>query len=235
MESLLESIKDLPACQLQRVAAQAARCGDPLTAMRMLHALAVRCARDYDALMHVCTALHLHNDFCTLYSLLHCCYDFDDFFALFAEAQRAYGTRVFSGVTCNDEQRCVCVVTLYRVYVFRVNGEGVVSVVSDVNLCVLPPRAIAHIEKLRALPMPSKALEEQMLYPAFQRVIPALDAPIPPTAEGAREELDQVSELHRTPTSSHTALTLCSIGSLYIHLRGACGWLKRLRTILWDQ
>jgi hypothetical protein len=48
-------------------AKQAARSGEPLTAMLLLKALAVRCARDPDALLkfllHVCTALHVHNKF----------------------------------------------------------------------------------------------------------------------------------------------------------------------------
>ena len=47
------------------------------------------------------------------------------FFALFA---CVHGTRVFSDVTCCGVSNCVCVVTLYRVCVFRVVA-GVVSVV----------------------------------------------------------------------------------------------------------
>jgi len=61
---------------------------------------------------------------------LNCCVDCADFFALFAEAQRAYGTRVFCDMLCNDVMNCVCVVTLYRVCVFRVDA-GVVSVLHD--------------------------------------------------------------------------------------------------------
>ena len=83
----------------------------------------VRCARDPAALMHVCTA---RNDFCTLYRCLHCCVNSDDFLALFACVQHAYGTRVYSGLTCDGVRNCVCVVTMYRVCVFRVVA-GVVS------------------------------------------------------------------------------------------------------------
>ena len=102
---------------------QAARSGVPLTAMRLLKALAVRCARDANALMHVCTALHVHNDFRTLYGRLHCCLDVDEFFALFACVQHAYGTRMFCGLTFNNVPICVCVVTMCRVCVFRVDEE----------------------------------------------------------------------------------------------------------------
>ena len=44
--------------------------------------VAVRRVRDPDALMHVCTALHVGNDLCTLYSFLLCRVDADVFFAL---------------------------------------------------------------------------------------------------------------------------------------------------------
>jgi hypothetical protein len=43
-----------------------------------------------------------------LFTLLDCCFDPDDFFALFACVQHAYGTRVYSGVTCNGAMNCVC-------------------------------------------------------------------------------------------------------------------------------
>lgn len=67
----------------------------------------------------------MHNDFYTLYTLLNRCIDVDDFFALLACAQHAYGTRVYSGLTCDGVSNCVCVVTMYRVCVFQVDGVDV--------------------------------------------------------------------------------------------------------------
>ena len=67
-----------------------------------------------------------HNNLYILHTCLFRYIDVADFFALFAEAQRAYGTRVFSGVTFRGVPNRVCVVTMYRVCVFRVVA-GVVS------------------------------------------------------------------------------------------------------------
>ena len=108
---------------LQRVAALAARSGEPLTAMRLLHALAARCALDPEARMHVCTALHVHNNFRTLYERLHACFTLDDFVELFECVQHAYGTRVFRDVTCNHVPNLVRVVTMYRVWVIHVDVD----------------------------------------------------------------------------------------------------------------
>jgi len=204
MEALIASIAQMPARDLQCVAAQAARSGEPLTAMRLIKELAVRCAHDPEAIMHVCTALHVHNDSRNLYSLLNCCVDCADVFALFAEAQRAYGTRVFCNVVCNDVMNCVCVVTLYRVCVFGVD-DNVVSVLHDLtmrdvnvlgDLHMLPQHGIyvfEHIRRLQALPSPTEAELAHMLLPAVQRQLQPNRWVIPADRAGALKELVEVS------------------------------------------
>ena len=172
------SIADLPAEQLQGIAVQAARSGVPLTAMRLLKALAVRCALDADALMHVCTALHVQNDFFILYGRLHCCFDIDEFFALFACVQRAYATRMFCGLTFNNVPNCV--VTMCRVCVFRIDARVVYvvrqQVTRDVNASDFAAHidVAAHIAYLQALPSPSGEL-----LPALPRQVLPLSGPIP--------------------------------------------------------
>ena len=69
-------------------------------------------------------------NFRTLYVLLHCCVDSHKLFALFAEVQHAYGTRVYTDVTCHKFQHCVCVVTMYRVCVLSVH-DGVAAVLCE--------------------------------------------------------------------------------------------------------
>jgi hypothetical protein len=83
--------------------------------------------------MHVSTALHANNDFYTLFTMLNRLIVVDDLFALSACAQHAYGTRVYSGLTCDGVRNCVCVVTMYRVCVFHVDGVDV-SVMHDIVL-----------------------------------------------------------------------------------------------------
>jgi hypothetical protein len=203
MEDLLSLIDEGEAHLLQGIAALAARSGEPLTAMRLLQALAVRCARDPAARMHVCTALHARNDFCTLYIRLHCCVNSDAFFALFAEAQRAYGTRVFSGVTFRGVYNCVCVVTMYRVCVLRVVA-GNVSVVRafvtrEVNVrgadALFAPCILDHIARMQALPLPPGA--EELLLPALtSQVLLPLSAAILDRAGALEELMEVLSPLH---------------------------------------
>jgi hypothetical protein len=218
MEALVTyDIAGLPAQDLQLVAVQAARSGDPLTALNLIKELAVRCARDPAALMHVCTALNVHNNFCTLYSLLHCCVDYVDLFALFAEAQHAYGTRVYTNVTCNGVKHCVCVVTLYRVCVFSVR-DGVAAVVCqfvtrDVNTAIdvrggsvlcMPladaAQILSYIAALHALPSPTANETAHLVLPAFQ-----LQPSRRPTTV-ARNRADALDELYKVPLppSPHT-------------------------------
>jgi len=209
MEEFIASIPHMPAPQLQRVATRAARCGEPLIAMHLLKALAVRCAGDSEALMHVCTALNVDNDFYTLYTLLNCCIDCDDFFALFACVQHAYGTRVYRGVACNGVINCVCVVTMYRVCVLSVDG-AVVTVLHNIVLrdvdvreddgCVVcgalswaqpPAGVVREILVLQDRPLPADL--PPLVYPPFQRrVLLAWDAPILDAASALKE-------LHEVP------------------------------------
>jgi hypothetical protein len=196
-------IDECEAHQLQGIAALAARSGEPLTAMRLLQALAVRCARDPVALMHVCTALHARNDFCTLYHRLHCCVNSNAFFELFACVQHAYGTRVFSGETCNGVSNCVCVVTMYRVCVFRV-VDGNVSVVStfatrEVNErgddALFAPYILQHIAHMQALPLPPGA--EELLLPALTpQVLLPPEVAISDRAGALKELKEVLSPLH---------------------------------------
>ena len=200
------SIAVLPAKQLQGIAVQAARSGVPLTAMRLLKALAVRCARDADALMHVCTALHVQNDFFILYGRLHCCYDIDEFFELFACVQRAYGTRVFSNVTYCGVTNCVCVVTLYRVCVFRVVARDVsvvrTFVTREVNVRgdqSLMDDIRDYVALMQALPLPPGAEAAELLLPALTLQDLPLNTAIMDRA-GALQELREVlSPLHPPP------------------------------------
>jgi hypothetical protein len=217
MEALLHAIPDMAVQELDRVAVQAARSGDPLTALNLIKELAVRCARDPAALMHVCTALNVHNNFCTLYSFLHCCVDYRDLFALFAEAQHAYGTRVYDDVTYRDVPHCVCVVTLYRVCVLSVHDRVAAVlcefVTRDVNvdvnvhggsvLCMPPTQAariLLHIAALNELPSPNAREQAHLVLPAFQ-----LQPPRRPKL-GQREKAAALDELHEVllPPSPHT-------------------------------
>jgi hypothetical protein len=106
------------------------------------------------------------------------CIDVADFFALFAEAQRAYGTRVFSDVTFRGVSNCVCVVTMYRVCVFSV-VETVVTVLHDVNArdalpdlhTLLPSHCasiVAQLNHLQSLPSPTEAESARSVLPDFR-------------------------------------------------------------------
>ena len=171
--------------------------------MRLLQALAVRCARDPAARMHVCTALHARNDFCTLYLRLHCCVNSDAFFALFACVQHAYGTRVFSGEKFDGVSNCVCVVTMYRVCVFRVVA-GNVYVVStfvtrEVNErgadALFAPYILHHIARMQALPLPPGA--EELLLPALTpQVLLPPEVAISDRAGALKELKEVLSPLH---------------------------------------
>ena len=198
MEALIASIEVVSPPRLQGIAALAARSGEPLTAMRLLQALGVRCGRDPDALMHVCTALHARNDFCTLYRCLHCCVNSDAFFAFFACVQRAYGTRVFSNVTYCGVSNCVCVVTLYRVCVFRVVARDVsvvrTFVTREVNVRgdkSLMDDIRDYVALMQALPLPPGAEAAELLLPALTLQDLPLNTAIMDRA-GALKELKEV-------------------------------------------
>jgi hypothetical protein len=101
----------------------------------------------------VCTALHHHNDFCTLHSSLLVAYCPHDFFLLFAEAQRDFGTRVFFDVTYLNCDRAVLIVTATELCLMRVNAtvllkvqlRDVVSVTaSAVKCCVIECATVTH-------------------------------------------------------------------------------------------
>jgi hypothetical protein len=126
------------------------------------------------------------------------------FFALFACVQHAYGTRVFSGVTCCGEPNCVCVVTMYRVCVFRV-VDGVVSVVRTFvtrEMYVrgddrLPTRIRDYVARMQALPLPPGAEAAELLLPVLSPQVLPLHAAIPDWGTGALNELKEVlSFLH---------------------------------------
>jgi hypothetical protein len=159
------SIDTLPAPELQVIAVQAARTVQPLAAMRLLKRLAARCADDADARMYVCTALNVQNDFYTLYALLFRVLDARDLVALFACAQRAYGTRV------DIAQRCVRVENAYLRCAFCIDGKKVVC--------------SGDVEVLRE-ECPGALLS------LVQRPLVPYDSPIPDMA-GARKELQEVS------------------------------------------
>ena len=105
--------------------------------MRLLQPLAVRCASDAVVHMHVCTALNVHNDLYSLYSLLCCCIDAHDFIALFAEIQRPYGTSVWSGVTCNGALHCVYVQNAYCECMCHIDGNVISCIGVDVFAAVI--------------------------------------------------------------------------------------------------
>jgi hypothetical protein len=198
MDDLIASVDFVSPPRLQGIAALAARSGEPLTAMRLLQALVVRCARDATALMHVCTALHARNDFCTLYFRLHCCPHINDVFALFACVQRAYGTRVFSNMTFRGMSNCVCVVTLYRVCVFHVVAGDVnvvrASVTHEVNVHDdddLPSRIRVYVKQMQALPLPLGAEAAELLLPVFSiQALPVSNTVL--DRAGALKELHEV-------------------------------------------
>jgi hypothetical protein len=229
------SIAVLPAKQLQGIAVQAARSGVPLTAMRLLKALAVRCARDADALMHVCTALHVQNDFFILYGRLHCCYDIDEFFELFACVQHAYGTRVFRGLTFDNVHNCVCVVTMCRVCVFRVDGRVVSvlrqQVMRDVNVNDFAAHidVAAHIAHLRALPSPSGEL-----LPALPLQVLPFRGTIPDRA-GALQELREVLSPLHPPHNKPLTPNTCTHrnGFRFTRPRGARGLFGPFNASIW--
>jgi hypothetical protein len=159
------SIDELPALQLQAIAVQAARTVQPLAAMRLLQALAVRCARDADARAVVCTALNVQNDFYSVYSLLFRCIDAHDLVALFACVQRAYGTRV------DIAQQCVRVDNAYLRCAFHINGKQILCSGDVVMLCDECPGALLSL---------------------VQRPLLSYNSSIPDMV-GARKELKEVS------------------------------------------
>jgi hypothetical protein len=195
--------------------------------MRLLHTLAVRCALDPEARMHVCTALHVHNNFRTLYERLHACFTLDDFVELFECVQHAYGTRVFRDVTCNHVPNLVCVMTMYRVWVFHVDADhdictdhnvmlrGVnVHIVDAISVvcgalsisCPSAGMADSMLQCMQALQVAptTLALEEQLLYPAIRRAMLQFDEGMPSTPAGAREELIQVGTPFSLSLHPHT-------------------------------
>jgi hypothetical protein len=157
--------------------------------------------------------MHVGNDLYTLITLLHRCVDAADHFALFACAQHAYGTRVYSGVTCDGVSNCVCAVTMYRVCVVHVVDAFAVSLMHNIVLrevdvlcsadgrvvlfggvSLQPPVVAAmlqHMAELQALHIPQH-LEATLQYPPFQRQILSPDAQIPDSAAGALKELYEV-------------------------------------------
>jgi hypothetical protein len=119
-----------------------------------------------------------HNNLYILHTCLFRYIDVADFFTLFAEAQRAYGTRVFSDVTFRGVSNCVCVVMMYRVCVFSV-VETVVTVLHDVNArdardlhTMLPlshcASIDAHLSNLQSLPSPTEAESARSVLPDFR-------------------------------------------------------------------
>jgi hypothetical protein len=177
--------------------------------------------------MHVCTALHVRNDFCKLYERLHACFTPEDFLELFECVQHANGTRVFRDVTCNDVPNRVCVVTMYRVWVFHVGIDHNICTHPDVVLravnvhivdassvvcggvsisCPSAGMADSMLHCMHALQVApiTPALAEQLLYPAIQRVILPFGDRMPSTPAGAREELIQVSTPFSLPLCHHT-------------------------------
>ena len=86
--------------------------------------------------MHVCTALNVQNDFYTLYSLLFRFIDARDLVALFACAQRAYGTRV------DIVQHCVRVENAHLRCLFRIDGKKLSCIGDVVMLCDVPHDAL---------------------------------------------------------------------------------------------
>ena len=154
---------------LQRVAWLAARITHPLAGMRLIRALAVRCATDRTALMHVCTALHLNNDFFTLHRLLHCMLHPFDLFVLFGEAQRAYGTRVTCDVSYQGLLHCVHVVNMYRDCVYHV-ADGVVTCIHETVTWSVAPPHLLHILQPRPVMPPIEELTHLAAFNALHAV-----------------------------------------------------------------
>ena len=198
----IDVLQSLQPDQLRLLARLAARIGDVLTAMMLLrcvfltraywlnpppcsHIFTVFFCRQLlllassDAAHHrtVCTALHLHNDFCTLHSFLQRVECTRDFFMLFAEAQRAVGTRVFFDVSYLHCDRAVlfvspsefCVMRDDASLMLRVQLRDVTSVtVHDGACCVHISDTVAHyVHASNAAAAVCDALS--------RRVAPALD------------------------------------------------------------
>ena len=199
----IDELRALPSEQLQQLARLAARIGNVLTAMLLLrcvfltraswltpppcsHIFTVFFCRKLlllaasDAAHHrtVCTALHIHNDFCTLHSFLERIYCTRDFFLLIAEAQRAAGTRVFFDVSYSNCDSAVLFVTASEFCVMNVNDatlmlrvqlRDVTSVtVHDGACCVHISDTVAHyVHASNAAAAVCDALS--------RRVAPALD------------------------------------------------------------
>lgn len=160
--------------------------------------------------MHVCTALNAHNDLYTLYSLLFCCIDADDFIALFAEVQRPYGTLVWSGVTYKGVPHCVYVANAYCGCMFHIDGN-IISCIGDVVLF-----DVIDVE----------------LLPLTQRRLVPYNSPIPDMAS-ARNELQEVLSLPAPAPHLRTqTLTHRRNGPPCTHLPGVRRWLGRFSVTL---